>query len=734
MSPKRLALLCAGFVLAMGLVATAQPVQAQNDAHAIFRPSQTDNAKTISVGSIFGGTSSSQGSNTTTEQLKKMIENLQKRVANLTAQVKKQNQTSNQSSGDSRAVSAGVNFNVNMGVGSRGQRVLDLQACLEDLGHFSGEKADIYGPQTREAVKKFQAAEGIVSTGNEWSTGYGYVGPSTRKALNAKCAGVGDSGSTDAPSTNFTATPTSGNAPLEVTFTSKAFGDEVYARVKTNKSDTSVRTIKHGTDVAVGDEKFASNEWFPLTEDGEFIKDDDYGAKAEFKGLSVYRMGDGTFQVRHFGENKTGYEYSEGVIEIKNGMIASFEKVQFEDHSGVPYDKANKVNATKISFSTRVSTGNDTIEIDVDTDVPAVGSEIDFGDGDSEEIDSKNIKHTYKNGGTYSAVITNPDGDVLYRKTIKVNDKTGANNTGDPLPDDPEGDSLVELEFRIGGDDAGYYGELPRKVQANRKTKIRWNTENVNNCRLTLAYDNDRIYKTIRSTAGTMEIDKIKPWDALGLDYVEIRCKDEDGEYVRDRVTVEFYDTKEDFRLFVDQEEEREFENVTREEAMSRCLEYALSSKYKKEPVGCVFGESIIYQHGDDPFPESLIAIIDPDEDTEVYEDGDESDEDDGEGAEEEEDQYKSEVVNITAVKSGYKAIVRIRVDGLVCGPENGSRVVGTMNWGDGQSEDIDWFCDGPNLQQTNSHKYAKAGIYKVEFTTKVGKHSDSETVAIGRN
>ncbi len=64
-----------------------------------------------------------------------------------------------------------------------------------------------YGPATTRAVQRWQKARGIVSSGTPDSTGYGAVGPRTRAAM-----GCGENASI------FSATPTSGTAPLTVSF------------------------------------------------------------------------------------------------------------------------------------------------------------------------------------------------------------------------------------------------------------------------------------------------------------------------------------------------------------------------------------------------------------------------------------------------------------------------------------------------------------------------------------
>ena len=64
--------------------------------------------------------------------------------------------------------------------GASGEEVEKLQEFLKEKGHFEFDKiTGYYGPVTEEAVKRFQAKEGLVSKGNPETTGYGQIGPKT---------------------------------------------------------------------------------------------------------------------------------------------------------------------------------------------------------------------------------------------------------------------------------------------------------------------------------------------------------------------------------------------------------------------------------------------------------------------------------------------------------------------------------------------------------------------------
>ena len=68
------------------------------------------------------------------------------------------------------------NFTSFLSVGSTGDQVLELQTILTARGYYSGPVNGNFGPLTQAAVEKYQSAHGIAAVG--------YVGPSTRAALN----------------------------------------------------------------------------------------------------------------------------------------------------------------------------------------------------------------------------------------------------------------------------------------------------------------------------------------------------------------------------------------------------------------------------------------------------------------------------------------------------------------------------------------------------------------------
>lgn len=73
-------------------------------------------------------------------------------------------------------------------LGSRGADVTALQDFLRAKGYMNDTATGYFGVITEAAVKKLQAANRIVSSGNAASTGYGAVGPKTRTLITSLCS------------------------------------------------------------------------------------------------------------------------------------------------------------------------------------------------------------------------------------------------------------------------------------------------------------------------------------------------------------------------------------------------------------------------------------------------------------------------------------------------------------------------------------------------------------------
>lgn len=74
--------------------------------------------------------------------------------------------------------------------GAHGDDVKELQEFLADEGYFDRKHISAYfGPLTKSALEKWQAAEGVITSGSASSTGWGVVGPRTKEFILKRCGG-----------------------------------------------------------------------------------------------------------------------------------------------------------------------------------------------------------------------------------------------------------------------------------------------------------------------------------------------------------------------------------------------------------------------------------------------------------------------------------------------------------------------------------------------------------------
>lgn len=106
-----------------------------------------------------------------------------------------------------------------MGAAVDQEKIRKAQQALKDKGHYEGEVDGIMGPKTREAMKKFQKAEGIQETGR--------LDAETMAKLGLQTTGAADtSGSSASPRTEpgSTSGGTSGSSSTPSATTPPASG------------------------------------------------------------------------------------------------------------------------------------------------------------------------------------------------------------------------------------------------------------------------------------------------------------------------------------------------------------------------------------------------------------------------------------------------------------------------------------------------------------------------------
>jgi hypothetical protein len=142
---------------------------------------------TLSI-SVTGSTASTVGTTSNNASLLSTIQSMQSQLAQIVTQIQSMATTLNQlassagvTSGTTTATSGSTSdlydFTQFLGVGSQNADVTALQQYLTQKGFFSGPITGYFGTETQAAVEAYQTAHGIEAVG--------YVGPSTRAALNA---------------------------------------------------------------------------------------------------------------------------------------------------------------------------------------------------------------------------------------------------------------------------------------------------------------------------------------------------------------------------------------------------------------------------------------------------------------------------------------------------------------------------------------------------------------------
>ncbi|HWO07510.1 MAG TPA: peptidoglycan-binding domain-containing protein [Candidatus Paceibacterota bacterium] len=118
----------------------------------------------------------------------------------------------------------GDSININLSLGMQHQQVLVLQKRLNTLGFTvategpgsPGNETTMFGALTRAAVRQFQCAQLHICDGDEYSTGYGYVGARTRSALaSAGSAPVASDPAPAAPASDSSSEETTGYSQAE---------------------------------------------------------------------------------------------------------------------------------------------------------------------------------------------------------------------------------------------------------------------------------------------------------------------------------------------------------------------------------------------------------------------------------------------------------------------------------------------------------------------------------------
>lgn len=145
----------------------------------------------------------------TAEEVQAKIQALLAQITTLTAQIKAlQGQAvvpsvvPDFSNGGKHRICTLLERNLSQGI--RGDDVKELQSFLRQEGYLNAEATGYFGVLTSEAVRRWQAAQGVDAVG--------IIGPKTRERIRVWCGGAHQN------TERFNATPTRGSAPLTVMF------------------------------------------------------------------------------------------------------------------------------------------------------------------------------------------------------------------------------------------------------------------------------------------------------------------------------------------------------------------------------------------------------------------------------------------------------------------------------------------------------------------------------------
>lgn len=117
------------------------------------------------------------------------VEELQARIAALMAQIE-----AAQASVQTTVPASCPTLVRTIGLGARGGDVTALQEFLRARGLLQSEATGYFGALTEAAVRTFQSVEGVVSSGDAASTGFGVVGTRTRAAIATRCGALTQAG------------------------------------------------------------------------------------------------------------------------------------------------------------------------------------------------------------------------------------------------------------------------------------------------------------------------------------------------------------------------------------------------------------------------------------------------------------------------------------------------------------------------------------------------------------
>lgn len=158
-------------------------------------------------------------------------------------------------------------LNRTLSYGMSGSDVTQLQQYLaaDPTVYPEANTSGFFGTLTQNAVQRFQAKYGIVSSGSPTTTGYGLVGAKTRNTINTLCSGGSGGLNFLLKPANFQAAPTANSVALSwspVTLSVRAVGYDIYENgvqiATTQNTSYLVANLSCGTSIAFAVDAFDS--------------------------------------------------------------------------------------------------------------------------------------------------------------------------------------------------------------------------------------------------------------------------------------------------------------------------------------------------------------------------------------------------------------------------------------------------------------------------------------------
>lgn len=296
---------------------------------------------------------------------------VQSQIASLLAQIKQLQALIVQLQNGSQSNSC-VDLNNTLTLGSTGSDVTNLQNYLIAKGDLDAQySTGYYGFITAQAVGKLQMNLGLVASASD--TAFGIMGPKTRAAV--ACSG------TVTPPNNgtFTATPTSGAAPLTLRFFGSNLDGSLTYRIDYGDGTNGNNDTKNGG---------------PLTPISGVIQ------------IAHTYTSAGTYTAKLIGSKDCGAKSCEGILGTATITVTGTNTGTLSVSPG------SGPAPLQVSFSpidTKYSSGS-----------------IDFGDGTSSGFDGYctanncSFLHTYNASGAYIAKLKDSYGNLVGTATISV--------------------------------------------------------------------------------------------------------------------------------------------------------------------------------------------------------------------------------------------------------------------------------------------------------------------------